>query len=182
MPNSRKNLLVTGRPGVGKTTLIRKVLDGLDVRAGGFYTSEIRENGKRVGFAITDLAGGSGVLAHVAIASEFRVGRYGVNKDDIEAIGVPAIDDAVLRSDLVVMDEVGRMELCSDAFQAAVMRALDSRTPVLGTIQDRRNPFLDAVRARTDVKIVRITEANRDEAKRAVLRLVSSVLGERRRD
>ena len=157
-----KNLFVTGRPGVGKTTLIRRVLDELDVEPGGFYTSEMRAGGRRVGFAITDVRGGDGVLAHVDLESPHRVGKYGVNRADLERIGVGALLDAVENAAIVVMDEIGRMELCSEAFQRAVRKALDSSRPVLGTIQDRRNPFLDAVRSRGDVEVVRITEANRD--------------------
>lgn len=156
------NVLVTGRPGVGKTTLLRRVLSGLDVEAGGFYTSEIRAGDKRVGFSIVSLSGERGVLAHVDHRGPYRVGRYGVNRDDLERIGVAALDRAVRESELIVMDEIGRMELCSPSFQEAVLRALDSARPVLGTIQQRRNAFLDAVRARADVEIVEVTEANRD--------------------
>jgi nucleoside-triphosphatase len=159
---TRKNILVTGRPRVGKTTLIRRVLDGLSVEAGGFVTHEIRERGTRVGFAITDLCGESGILANVDRPGGYRVGRYGVNREDLERIGVPAIREAVLHARLVVMDEIGRMELCSQAFQEAVREALGSPVPILGTIQDRRNAFLDAVRAREDVEVVRVDETNRD--------------------
>jgi nucleoside-triphosphatase len=160
---SRKNVLVTGRPGAGKTTLIEAVLAGLRVRAGGFVTREIREQGRRVGFSIEDLRGERGVLAHVGLASPYRVGRYGVNRADLERVGVTALDRAVRESDLIVMDEIGRMELCSRPFQEAVIRALDSEKPVLGTIQDRSNAFLDSIRGRADVDIVRVTESNRDK-------------------
>lgn len=159
---TRTNILVTGRPGVGKTTLIRRVLDALTVEAGGFYTHEIREGGRRVGFAITDLRGASGILAHVDHPSGYRVGKYGVNREDLERIGVPAIRDAVAAARLIVMDEIGRMELFSPAFRDAVIEALDSSVPVLGTIQDRSNVFLDVVRGRDDVEIVRVDESNRD--------------------
>jgi len=172
-----KNLFVTGRPGVGKTTLIEKVLASLDVAAGGFYTSEIRAGGARVGFAIKDLQGEEGVLAHVSIESPFHVGRYGINRDDLEKIGVRAIERAIDSAPLVVMDEIGRMELCSEAFQTAVMRALDSATPVFGTIQDRANAFLDAVRARSDLEVVRLTEKNRDEMVDAVREKLAVLLG-----
>jgi nucleoside-triphosphatase len=159
---TRKNVLVTGRPGVGKTTLIQRVLEALTIDAGGFYTHEIRDGGRRVGFAITDLRGASGVLAHVDHRGGYRVGKYGVNREDLERIGVPAIREAIHGARLVVMDEIGRMELCSEAFRDAVTEALGSAVPVLGTIQDRRNAFLDAVRARADVEIVRVDESNRD--------------------
>ncbi len=170
-----RNIFVTGRPGVGKTTLIRRVLDSLGFDAGGFYTHEIREGGRRVGFAISDLRGGDGVLAHVDVESPYRVGRYGVNRDDLEHVGVRAVLDAIEASRVVVMDEIGRMELCSDAFQEAVGAALDSPKPVVGTIQDRRNAFLDAVRARADVEVLRLTEENRDAMVAVVLHKIRAL-------
>jgi nucleoside-triphosphatase len=173
---SRKNVFVTGRPGIGKTTLIRRVLDDLGVDAGGFYTHEIREGGRRVGFAITDLDGASGILARVGLASPFRVGRYGVNRDDLERIGVSALERAIDVSTLIVMDEIGRMELCSDAFMDAVVRALDSPRPVLGTIQDRRNPFLDSVRARGDVEVLRLTDRSRETMVGRVVERLTSLI------
>jgi nucleoside-triphosphatase len=108
--DSPANILVTGRPGIGKTTLIRSVLHALDLEAGGFYTSEILDDGRRVGFSIDGLHGESGVLAHVDHESPFRVGKYGVNAEDLERVGVAAIDAALERSRLIVMDEIGRME------------------------------------------------------------------------
>lgn len=173
----RKNILITGRPGVGKTTLIRRVLDALAIDAGGFYTHEIRDRGARVGFAITDLRGASGILAHVDHPGGYRVGKYGVNREDLEGIGVPAIREAVLRARLVVMDEIGRMELCSPVFRRAVEEALGSAAPVLGTIQDRRNPFLDAVRARDDVEVVRVDEASRDRLVEDLVGRIRSLIG-----
>jgi nucleoside-triphosphatase len=176
MAATRKNVLVTGCPGVGKTTLVRAVVDALGVRAMGFVTREIREGGERVGFAIEDLEGPSGVLARVDLAGPYRVGRYGVNRDDLERIGVKALDRAVGRARLIVMDEIGRMELCSEPFQSAVGRALDCPVPVLATIQDRANPFLDAIRARDDIELLRITEADRDPARVRVVRLLTGLL------
>ena len=158
----RKNVFVTGRPGIGKTTLIERVLDALDVDAGGFYTRELLDGGSRVGFSIIGLHGDSGVLAHVDHESPFRVGKYGVNCEDLERVGVRAIDEALKCSRLIVMDEIGRMELCSPGFQEAVGRALDSPVPVLGTVQDRANAFLDSVRARPDVEVMRVNTGNRE--------------------
>ncbi|MCK4915360.1 MAG: NTPase [Candidatus Eisenbacteria sp.] len=162
MATRKCNLLITGRPGVGKTTLIERVLEFIDAEVGGFYTSEIREADRRVGFSIVGLNGERGVLAHVDLNGPFRVGRYGVNRDDLERVGVSAIDEAIERSRLIVMDEIGRMELCSDAFQDAVRRALDSRVPVLGTLQERNNDFLNAIRGRADVEVMRVTTSNRE--------------------
>lgn len=176
MAVTRKNVLVTGRPGVGKTTLVSAVVDALGVRAMGFVTREIRERGERVGFSIADLEGPSGILARVDLESPHRVGRYGVNRDDLERIGVKALDRAIGRGRLIVMDEIGRMELCSEPFQRAVGRALDSPVPVLATIQDRANPFLDAIRARDDIELLRITEGDRDSARVRVVLLLTRLL------
>ena len=158
----RKNLFVTGRPGIGKTTLIERVLDTLDIDAGGFYTREMLDGGRRVGFSIVGLHGDSGVLAHVDHEGSFRVGKYGVNCEDLERVGVRAIDEALKHSELIVLDEIGRMELCSPAFQEAVGRALDSPKPVFGTVQDRANAFLDSVRARPVVVVARVNTGNRE--------------------
>ncbi|MFH1864909.1 MAG: NTPase [Candidatus Eisenbacteria bacterium] len=178
MTSIRKNLLVTGRPGIGKTTLIGRVLDALDVDVGGFYTAEILEDGSRVGFSIVGLHGDSGVLAHVDHESSFRVGKYGVNPEDLERVGVRSIRDAIERSRLVVMDEIGRMELCSPAFQEAVGNALDSPKPVLGTLQDRKNVFLDSIRARPDVEVTRVSAGNRESLVPVLRDRVLELLGE----
>jgi len=172
----RKNVLVTGRPGVGKTTLVRAAVERLGAGAMGFVTAEIREGGERVGFSIAALDGPSGVLARVGLESPYRVGRYGVNRADLERVGVPALERAVAGARLIVMDEIGRMELCSEAFQRAVHRALDSPVPVLATVQDRSNDFLDAVRARPDAVLVRVTETDRDAALERVVGLLDELL------
>jgi len=159
----RLNVLLTGPPGIGKTTAIRKVLAVLrGVKAGGFFTEAIEEEGRRTGFALVDLAGPRGVLASVTVSAGPRVGRYGVNVADMERIGVPALVHALDSADLIVCDEIGRMELHCPEFRRAIVRCLDSAKPVLGTIQARRNEFLDEVRARPDVELVRVAIDNRD--------------------
>lgn len=157
-----KNILLTGRPGVGKTTLIKRVIHGWEGKIGGFYTEEIRQGGSRVGFKIRSIAGEEAVLAHVDCRSPFRVSRYGVNVEAFERVGVAAIEHAIAEGALIVMDELGRMELFSERFQRAALRALDSPRSVLGVLQDRHTPFLDAIRARDDVEIIPVTPQNRD--------------------
>jgi nucleoside-triphosphatase len=164
------NILVTGRPGCGKTTLVERVASALGERAGGFTSTEIRGKGGRLGFSIRTLGGSEGVLAHVNHKSRHRVGRYRVNVQDIDGVAVPAIEDAVREGKIVVIDEIARMELFSDAFRRAVSFALDSPCPVLATIQMRRDPFLDGIRERGDVRIVTVTPENRGQLVRELLR------------
>jgi nucleoside-triphosphatase len=157
------NLLLTGPPGIGKTTAVRRALELLpEVRLGGFVTAAIEEGGRRTGFAIRDLRGPAGVLASVDLPAGPQVSRYRVNVLDIERIGVPAPQSAVEEADLVVCDEIGRMELFCSAFRGAMLRCLDSPKPVFGTLQARHNGFLDAIRSRADAEIVTLTLANRD--------------------
>jgi nucleoside-triphosphatase len=156
-------LLLTGRPGVGKTTVIHSVVARLGARAGGFYTEEIRERGQRSGFRLVALDGPTGLLASVHTRSPYRVGKYRVCLDDLERVGVAALRRAVEQVDLsvVVVDEIGKMELTSPAFREAVLAALESPRPVLATVMARPEPWVDAVKARAGVRVVEVTLDNR---------------------
>ncbi|MBU1670711.1 MAG: AAA family ATPase [Actinobacteria bacterium] len=158
------NLLLTGKPGSGKTTIVRSVLASRG-DAGGFFTGEMREAGTRTGFSITTLDGREGVLARKGLRSPVKVGCYGVNIEDVEGVAASALEDALddgaVR--LLVIDEIAAMEIASGRFRRAVIRALDDPRPVLGTIQLRSNQFLDLVRAREDVAVLHVTSVNRDE-------------------
>ncbi len=167
---------------MGKTTLIRRVLDSVEVKAGGFYTEEIREKGKRVGFSITTFDGRKGILAHVNHKGRHRVGKYGVNIEDLEEIGAASVRSAVGKDELVVIDELGRMELYSPLFQRVVIEALDSEKPVFGTIQIRHNRFLDSIRNRDDVRLIDVTKSNRDALVQIVARDVADLLAGANRD
>jgi len=174
----RPNLFLTGRPGCGKTTVIERTLARLpSVTVGGFYTRELREAGQRVGFAITGLGVGEGVLAHVRSTGRQRVGRYGVNVEDLDRIGVAALERASRECDLIVADEIGRMEMYSERFCAAIVECLDAPQPCLGTVQARSSPFLDRVRQRADVELIEVTPANREELPAALAAAVLGLLG-----
>jgi nucleoside-triphosphatase len=168
-------LLLTGRPGVGKTTIIRTVVDRLGSRAGGFYTEEIRERGRRTGFRLVAVGTESpctGTLASVNISSPYRVSRYGVNLQDLERVGVRAVQHAVEQPGIgvVVVDEIGKMELFSSAFREAIQTALDGPKPVLGTVMAGSQPWVDVIRARSDVTVVEVTTDNRSGMSAQILR------------
>lgn len=149
---------------MGKTTLMERVVKRLSVPVGGFYTREIRDPARagRVGFSLSTWEGQTGTMSHVDFDSPYRVGKYGVDVRVIDDMGVPAIREAVADGHLIVIDELARMELFSEKFQQAVREALDSDVTVLGNIQERRHPFLDTIRKRPDVELIRITPENRD--------------------
>jgi nucleoside-triphosphatase len=157
----RKNLFVTGPPRCGKSTLIQKVLEKLNGPATGFFTREMREGGERVGFSINTVDGREGILAHKSMRSRYRVGKYGVNLKDIEDIAVPAMIPSG-QEQIVVIDEIGKMECFSPLFKQALIEVLDSPNRVLGSIALRGAPFIEGVKRREDVMVIRVTIQNRD--------------------
>ena len=168
------NILLTGRPRTGKTTIIRKFARRCPVPVGGFLTSEIREHGMRAGFAIDALRlrdqetrEDSGekyhaVMAHTNYRSPYRVGRYGVNTAAIETVGVADLRKAVRSAHLIIIDEIGRMEPYCEPFKKEVNTVLDCPIPVPGVIQMNSNPFPDGIRNRGDVTVIEVTLENRD--------------------
>jgi nucleoside-triphosphatase len=158
-------LLITGRPGVGKTTLIRRLADPLGRRAAGFYTEEIRESGERVGFRLVTLDGRTAVFAHAGWAGQapHRVGRYGVDLDVLDRIGVQALRQGVKRRRVILVDEIGKMELASDAFRTAMEEAASGAAPVIAAITVAPHPWADAFKQRPGVIAYEVTTANRDQ-------------------
>ena len=160
-------LFLTGEPGSGKTTAVKKTVQLLKLRGigvGGILSGEIRECGTRVGFNLEDLSTHEeGTLARVGLQEGPRVGKYRVNLYDIERIGVRAIDRAVRNSQVVVADELGPMELFSIPFVQAVERGLASQKHFLGTIHKRAShPLTSSIRSNLKYIILEITPENRD--------------------
>jgi nucleoside-triphosphatase len=155
-------VLITGRPGSGKTTLVRRVVERLAGRAGGFYTAEIRHGGVRQGFKLITLDGHEAVIAHVEFAGRQRVGKYTVDVAALDRVGVPAVERALAAGQVIVVDEIGPMELSSSAFRTSVLHALDSGCPVLATVMLHPDPWADALKRRPGVRLVELTPANRD--------------------
>ncbi|GBC78192.1 Nucleoside-triphosphatase THEP1 [bacterium HR08] len=161
---SRPHLLITGRPGVGKTTLIRQVAERLAPHAAGFYTLEVRDaTGHRVGFEIVTLDGERRLLAHVNLQTPHRVSRYGVDVRAMDAVAVAALERGLIEPSVtfLIVDEIARMELFSRAFVRALERALLSPKRLIATLQQSAHPVIERIRARDDVELWELTPANR---------------------
>ncbi len=168
-----KNILLSGPPGCGKTTIIKEVLKQVKgIKAGGFHTSEIREGGVRKGFKITSLDGREAVLSRIDFKGPDRVSKYGVSVENLESIGLRAIQDAIRNADIIVIDEIGKMELFSEKVRQAILDALDSPKRVLGTIMMASNPFVNEIKKRKDIRVVEIRKGSgagiRDELIRSL--------------
>ena len=153
---------------------MERVLAAVPLTAGGMVTKEIRKVGRRVGFAVIDVATGrEGVLAHIHREEGPRLGRYRVNLRDLEEIGAAAIERAIEGCELVVVDEVGPMELKSPRFIAAVTRALEEAENLLVTVHRASNHHL-AYRIRHECdRLIRLTTSNRDEKISEVIGLLA---------
>jgi nucleoside-triphosphatase len=167
-------ILLTGRPGSGKTTLIRRVLARLTRPAGGFYTQEIREGGARKGFEIVTLDGECGILAHINISSKHRISKYGVDMFALETLAIPALRDAFMHKKILVIDEIGPMEILSPRFRQVVLEILGGDTNVLGSIVGRSTPFTDQIKSRAEITLMDITPENREELVDIILGLVEN--------
>jgi nucleoside-triphosphatase len=158
------NHLITGRPGVGKTTAICRLADLLEGRRlAGFVTEEVRVGGRRRGFRIETFDGREGTLADVAIESRWRVSRYGVDVGGFERLVCPMLETAAAEAEVVLIDEIGKMECFSDRFCAAVEALADAPLPLVATIAARGPGLIAAMKARPDARLHEITRANRDQ-------------------
>lgn len=161
--------MLTGRPGTGKTSLVKEALDSTSIKCGGFYTEEIRTGSSRQGFRIVTLDGQSAILAHVDSPSPHRVSKYGIDINNFNRVGVTALRQATQENSLIVIDEIGKMELLSEEFQQAVTQAMSGNSRVLGTIMSGYHPFAVEIKHLPGVKTLQVTENNRRQVLAEIL-------------
>src|SRR5579884_3281624 len=130
------------------------------MRAGGFYTEDLQTSGTREGFRIVTLDGQPALLARAHHPGSVQVSKYGVDLPELERVGVTALQDAMERGHVMVVDEIGRMQLFSCAFRRVIQQALDLGHPMIGTVLQGRNPYADRIREHPHVELLRLTEEN----------------------
>lgn len=165
-----KNILITGLPGCGKTTLIKEIINSIEGEKAGFYTEEIREKGLRIGFKIITLSGKAGILAHKDFLTPYKVSKYYVSVENLENIAIPEIEKGLsLKNSLIFIDEIGKMELFSEKFKKIVISAFESPNRVIATIMFKPNPFCDLLKKRKDTEIFILEKTNYREIKEEIL-------------
>jgi len=170
----KRMLFLTGNPGVGKTTVLLRILEALGAKGfniGGMISREVRSGASRIGFEILDLASDRrGWLAHANQGHGPQIGRYRVNLGNLNSVGATAVVDAVQGKDVVAIDEIGPMELCSEQFRKAVDKAADSNKLVVGTLHWKmRDKLIDELRTREDIEIFTVTLENRENLQETII-------------
>jgi nucleoside-triphosphatase len=166
---------VTGSPGIGKTTVLLKTVEALKAegyRAGGMISRDVRSSGNRIGFEVLDLSSGKkGCLANVDQQQGPQVGRYRVNLDDLNNVGVKAILHACENLDVVIVDEIGPMELFSEQFREAVRKTVESGKLLICTVHWKmKNDLIDNIKKREDVEMYVVAHDNREHLHEIITR------------
>lgn len=129
-------IFISGRAGVGKTTLIKRlaeILKELKIPLGGFITLEVRKSSRRVGFEIIDLTTGKRELFASVEFDHFKVGKYGVNLKVFEKVAIPAVERG-LKSKILLIDEIGRMEMESRWFNRKIKEVMNTKVNLIATL------------------------------------------------
>lgn len=168
-------ILLTAMPRMGKSTAIKKIAKAIGMEnCIGFYSEEIRVEGERVGFQVITFSGNSEVFAHVDLESNIRCGRYGVNLALMEEIILTELKNALADTygKLVVIDEIGPMQMYSEEYKKLLVKLAESGKIVIGTIFFKPYPWIDEFKQREDVELIQLTYENRDDV---VVKLVDLI-------
>jgi nucleoside-triphosphatase len=174
METAKRNILISGLPGIGKTTLIKKLcLEIQDRVPVGFYTEEIRLEGLRKGFQLINLNGSRSILAHVLIQSTYHVGKYKVDIKGFDKF-LDSLDLGQHKDSPIIIDEIGKMECMSSKFVKMIWDILDSDNRVIATISHTDGGIKGKIKEREDVKLLKMNLDNRDSLLVEILETVKN--------
>ncbi len=172
-----QKIIIRGRPGVGKTTLIKKLAERLKREKKsllGFYTEEIRETGIRVGFKVKSFAGEEATMAHINYSTPYQVSRYKVDLGKFEKVALPELKRAKEERGVVIIDEIGKMELFSKEFQKEVLALMETDRMIIATCSIAPLPFISTLTKIPEIKVKEITLHNRNDLLKELATLVLS--------
>ena len=166
-PTAPVKIGITGLPGSGKTQTLLRIIQLLEqdgIKVGGVVTEPIVEKDHRSGFRLVDwMTKESEVFAHESVKSRVRFGRYGVNVHALEDLGTRALAEARADADVIVIDEVGKMEVESEPFTQSIVESLDSNKSIVMTLHKKsRNPLLQDIRRRDELRLLEVTPINKN--------------------
>ncbi len=169
---------ITGLPNSGKTYALLRVIDMLkeeNLSIGGMMDEPLSDGRRKVGFTVKNLfTGESQIFADTETESKIMIGKIGVDLQKFEEIAIPAIKEACEKCDVIIIDEVGKIEVESQLFIDTVKEALDVNKPMILTLHKKsRNPLLQDIRRRDDVRILEVTPTNRNLLPYKIIRLMN---------
>jgi len=173
---NEKNILLTGKPGVGKTTVIYQLSRRLShYQVAGFYTQEIRKEGQREGFLITTFDGLEKTLAHIKFASLYKIGKYGVNLSALNEV-IAHLQKEIQKPELWLIDEIGKMESLSVEFRNFIEYCLQNTIPFIATISLSAGGWIENVRQRKDIKLIELNEKNRADMPVLIAEMLQKIM------
>lgn len=158
---------ISGPLGMQKSETIKSIIEMLDeedISVGGMLTEPIMEDNRQVGFQVMDWqTKEKAVFAHLDLDSPVEVKGYGVDLDSLDEVGVKAIKNAANNQDVVLIDEIGNMQVESEEFFETVKKILEIERPLIITFEKKsRNTLLQDLRGRDDVRMLELTDVNKD--------------------
>jgi nucleoside-triphosphatase len=166
----KNKIFITAKPRSGKSTAIKEIVSQIGIdKCKGFYTEEIRKNNKRIGFRIKTLDGKEGILASLDSKSELRYGRYGLNIETFEELCLSSIENDLDDSKVIIIDEVGPMEIHSEKFKALLESIIKKPCIVIGTIYYRDFPWIDEFKKSEEIEVIELSLENRNDIPGRVL-------------
>ncbi len=169
-----RQILITGMPGSGKTSLIKKLANNISEPYSGFFTGEIREKGIRTGFEVETFSGKKEMLAHININSKLKLSKYGVDIEGLEKLAIPEIEKALEDKSLLIIDEIGKMELFSERFKNFLNEVYKSKIRLIATMMYKPNPICDHLKKAPGTKLFVLQKGRSSKLYEQITALISS--------